>query len=374
MRQMAEVLAGTGWAARGLCTSGCEGPMDEDTAALLAARGVATSPVPAMAQPALRVLAAESNGVRHDIVCVDPARKHHWEQDAGAEYHARLGQLVRDFRPDVALTFGGDPGDARRRESLRTAGTRVVFALHNLAYLRHRPAHVDAFLAPTEFVARRYREAWNAPVSVLPTPLVPKGIVSERHEPVFTTFVNPEPAKGLWLVARLAEMLGEHRPDIPLLVVEGRAAASSLVAAGHAGGTDLTRHANLMFSRAVPDVAALWSTCRLILAPSVVEEAAGRAVLEAMANGAVPLVSDRGALPETVSDAGIVLPLPSEMTAESCSPVAREAARPWFDAIQSLADDEPRYAAASAAARDRASKFLQAYVAPVYAAWFGSLL
>lgn len=347
--------------------------MDGDMTALLTARGVASNPVPAIAQPALRVLAAESNGVRHDIVCVDAARKHHWEQDAGAEYHARLDRLVREFHPDVALTFGGDPGDARRREVLRAAGTRVVFALHNLAYLRHRPAHVDAFLAPTEFLARRYRETWQVPVSVLPTPLVPQGIVSDRHEPVFTTFVNPEPAKGVWLVARLAELLGEHRPDIPLLVVEGRAPASNLVAAGKATGADLTRFPNLMFSRAMPDAAALWATCRIILAPSVVEEAAGRAVLEAMANGAVPLVSDRGALPETVADAGVVLPLPPEMTLGSSAPVAQERARPWFDAITSLVDDEARHASASAAAKHRAAAFLQARVAPAYAAWFGSL-
>ncbi|MBK8017271.1 MAG: glycosyltransferase family 4 protein [Betaproteobacteria bacterium] len=374
MRQAAEVLAGAGWNVRALCTSGCEGDVEGDPAAMLRERGVVAVEQASLTPSGARVLAASRAGVLHEIVCVDPARKRYWERDAGPEYHARLDRIVREFAPQVVLAFGGDPGDERRRTVLRAAGARVVFALHNLAYLKSRPAQVDAFLAPTEFVAGRYREAWHADVQVLPTPIVPQGIVADRRDAVFTTFVNPEPAKGLWIVARLAQMLGEQRPDIPLLVVEGRMSASNLIAAGHAMDADLSRFPNLMFSPAVADVAALWATCRMVLAPSIVEEAAGRAVLEAMANGAVPLVSDRGALPETVGDAGVVLPLPGSLSLASAGPVSQEVARPWFDAITSFVDDEERYARASERARRHATRYLQDQVAPAYGAWFESVM
>jgi hypothetical protein len=38
----------------------------------------------------------------------------------------------------------------------------------------------------------------------------------------FVTFVNPSRHKGLLLFARLADMLGSRRPDIPILVVQSQ--------------------------------------------------------------------------------------------------------------------------------------------------------
>ena len=42
------------------------------------------------------------------------------------------------------------------------------------------------------------------------------------------TFINPQPDKGATVFARIALELGRRRPDIPLLVVEGRGKADGL--------------------------------------------------------------------------------------------------------------------------------------------------
>jgi glycosyltransferase involved in cell wall biosynthesis len=373
MRQTAELLADAGWSVRCLATSGCEGPVDADHATMLLRRGLSPSSGRSFANSGVAVLELTAAGVHHEIVLSLPGRERLWERDVGAAFAAHLGRLVDGFRPDVVLTFGGDPADERRRERLRAAGAKIVFALHNLAYLGHRPAHCDAFLAPTEFVASRYRTAWATEIAVLPTVIVPDGVVAPAHDPVFVTFVNPEPAKGLWLVARIAQRLAERRPDIPLLVVDGRATAAGLLAAGRAGGEDLARHASLMFTPAVPRVADLWSHCRIVLVPSVVDEAAGRVALEAMINGAVPVVANRGALPETVGSGGIVLPLPDGYGPVTNTPLPPAAADPWVDVIEHLADDEAAYARASLAAREIATRHLPAVTGPRYAAWFGAM-
>jgi glycosyltransferase involved in cell wall biosynthesis len=357
-RQMAELLAAGGWAVEALSTSGCEGDTGQSPRALIEAQGGRCDGETRIAgHPVLR---AQAHGISHTIVLTDPARRHHWEQDAGAAHAHCLSQIIDGFRPQVVLTFGDDAGDLRRRRQLRAAGARVVFVLHNLAYTGRQPADCDAFVCPSRFLAARYAQVWPAPPDVLSTPLLPSAVLADSHDPVFVTFINPEPAKGVALIARLAGRLGRERPDIPLLVVEGRARAAQLLAAGRAAGSDLARWPNLMFSPPLPRVADLWARTRVLLMPSVVEEAAGRAALEAMANGAVALVSDRGALPDTVGDSRCVLPA--------------DAPDAWFDALLPLCDDEALYARRSDAARRHAAAHLPRALAPSYDEWFGRLL
>jgi hypothetical protein len=359
MRQMAELLALAGWSVHSLATSGCEGSVATDAAALIEAHGATVERTHTPGDRSHALLETCHAGVTHHILPTDPARRHQWEQDVGAAYQAQLDRLIADCRPQCVLTYGGDPGDARRRQLLQQAGARVVFALHNLAYVAARPAGCDGFLAPSRFLAQCYASAWGEAPAVLPAPLMPS-VVAPLHDPVFVTFINPEPAKGLAMLAQLAERLGVERPDIPLLVVEGRASAAQLVAAGQAAGLDLARHANLMFAPASARVADIWAHTRVLIAPSVVEEAAGRAALEAMANGAVALVSDRGALPETVADGRCVLPAND--------------ANAWFDALVRLVDDPPYFAGLSQAARCQAARHLPDALCARYASWFGEVL
>lgn len=367
MRQTAEILAARGWVVRSLCTSACEGDLAADHLATLAGTGLPSRDLGASVE-------IVHHGVTHRIVRIAQDRRRHWEDEVGRTYDALLAEHLRESPPHICLTFGGDPRDAARRRRLREAGVRIAFGLHNLAYLSHQLADCDAFLAPSEWLAGRYRARWTAPVAVLPTPLVADGVVAASHDPVFVTFVNPEPSKGLVIIARLAERLGIARPDIPLLVVEGRARAGHLLAAGRDAGIDLARFENLMFSPATQRVADLWSSCRILLAPSTVEEAAGRVVVEAMANGAVPLVSDRGALPETAAGVGEVIPLPAMLDWRSARPVASSVAAPWFEAIVRLVDDEAVYQIQSRAARAAAAAHFPQALGPRYDEWFRTLL
>jgi hypothetical protein len=41
--------------------------------------------------------------------------------------------------------------------------------------------------------------------------------VAENPEPKYVTFINPQPAKGLTVFARIAMELNHRRPDIPFL-------------------------------------------------------------------------------------------------------------------------------------------------------------
>lgn len=149
------------------------------------------------------------------------------------------------------------------------------------------------------------------------------------------TFINPQPAKGLTVFARIASELGRKRPDIPMLVVEGRGGAMGLAEAGLdlSGVTSLHRMAN------TPDPRDFYRVSRAVLMPSLWRESLGRVAMEALANGLPVLASDRGALPETLGDAGFVFTLPARCTPHGTEvPTAREVA-PWIAVIEKLWDD-----------------------------------
>ncbi len=107
----------------------------------------------------------------------------------------------------------------------------------------------------------------------------------------------------------------------------------------------------IMAAPATPRAADFFALTRILLVPSTFAEPFGRVAVEAMINGIPPLVSDRGALPETVGDGGLVMPLPAWLRPESKGLPSAEEARPWFDAVCGLWDDSERYRAASEAAR-----------------------
>lgn len=47
-------------------------------------------------------------------------------------------------------------------------------------------------------------------------------ICAAERKPEYLTFLNPDKNKGVFVFARIATELARRRPDIPLLVVEGR--------------------------------------------------------------------------------------------------------------------------------------------------------
>lgn len=177
-------------------------------------------------------------------------------------------------------------------------------------------------------------------------------VLAPKENRSFVTFVNPAPHKGVALFARLADMLGSQRPDIPILVVQSAADATIL---NSVPGIDFTKYPQIMASPRVPRPADFLELTRILLVPSVFEEPFGMVAAEAMINGIPALVSDRGGLPDTVAEAGTVLPLPDWLRKDTNRVVDIEDAQPWYDEICRLWDDVDAYQAAATAAQETAN-------------------
>ena len=153
---------------------------------------------------------------------------------------------------------------------------------------------MDGVLTPSQYLIDCYCLAIQIDSTPLALPLELDEVIAGERDPIFFTMINPAPEKGLMLMARLAEELSVQRPDIPLMFIESRGSAAKLVAAGLSAGYDLRRHENVMMSPVLAQPKEIYVATRVLLAPSVWNEPAGRVAAEALLNGIPPLVSDHG--------------------------------------------------------------------------------
>jgi len=283
-----------------------------------------------------------------------------------------LDRHLASFEPDVVLSYGGHPIVAETMRRARERGALVVFTLRNYGYEdRRHYQHVDHVFTTSPYLTRFYRERIGLRSTGIESPVDWSEVEAPEELRRFVTFVNPSPAKGSMLFARLADMLGSERPDIPILVVQSASSAGGLNAIP---GLDFNKYPHIMAAPSTPRPADFFALTRLLLVPSTFAEPFGRVSAEALINGIPPLVSDRGALPETVGEGGTVIPLPGWLTPEAQELPSVAEVRPWLEAVCELWDDPDRYRAASDRALAEArARYDETIMRSRYLAYFESL-
>jgi glycosyltransferase involved in cell wall biosynthesis len=283
-----------------------------------------------------------------------------------------LDEELSRFDPEIVLSYGGHPVVQQVMQRARRHGAMTVFTLRNHGYGdRKLFEHVDHVFTTSPYLSEVYRESIGLRSVGIESPIEWADVEAPEEMRRFVTYVNPTLPKGAMLFARLASMLGERRPDIPVLVVQSAASAGRLNAIP---GLDFTKYPHIMAAPATPRPADFFALTRLLLVPSTFREPFGRVAAEALINGIPPLVSDRGALPETVRGAGRVIPLPARLTDTTQDVPTIEEAQPWFDAVCELWDDESAYREASVLARETALKWYdEAVMRQRYLDYFASL-
>jgi glycosyltransferase involved in cell wall biosynthesis len=192
--------------------------------------------------------------------------------------------------------------------------------------------------------------------------------VAERS-PRYLTFVNPQATKGLYVVARIAEQLARRRPDIPVLVVEGRARGRAL----EKTGVDLSWAKNLFGMANTTDPRKFYAVTKVLLMPSLWNESFGLVAAEAMLNGIPVLASNRGALPEVVGEGGLLFDIPARYTPETRDVPTAEEVEPWVETIIRLWDDEAFYRQRSEKALSWSQRWHPDKLRPLYVEFFSNL-
>jgi len=150
---------------------------------------------------------------------------------------------------------------------------------------------------------------------------------TEKRTPKYVTFINPAIHKGAKIVLEIAKRMRTTE----FLIVGRR-------------GISFGRLPNVTSISWVSDMKTVYSKTKILLIPSLEAESFGRVAVEAMVNGIPCIVSGRGALPEVVADAGIVIKDPLDIDA-------------WIDSINRLKSDKALYQKMCEKSKKQAEKF-----------------
>jgi hypothetical protein len=276
-----------------------------------------------------------------------------------AQFVRLFDDLLDTLAPDQVIACNGHAMIFEAMAHARRRGVTTAFAVRGFGYDDPKYfADVDHVFTCSRYLSDVYRDK----VGLISTPIEPpidwSTVVAPLESRAFVTFVNPSPHKGLLLFARLADMLGSRRPDIPVLVVQSGQTGGGL---NSIPGIDFSKYPQIMAAPPVPRPADYFALTRVLLAPSVWPEPFGRVAAEAMINGIPPLVGNRGALPDVIGGdfasggCGRVLPIPEWMTNTSTNVPTEQEIAPWYDAIIHMWDDARLYDAMAARARRIAS-------------------
>jgi len=278
----------------------------------------------------------------------------------GEQYLRELDRLLDGFAPDVLIACNGHAMIFAAMETARDRGIVTAFAVRGYGYYeRQYFEHVDHAFTCSQFLTDLYREKVGLTSTPLEPPIDWSATVAPADARAFVTFVHPSPHKGLWLFARLADMLGARRPDIPILVVQSGHSAGALNAIKE---IDFAKYPQIMAAPAVPTPADYFALTKILLVPSVWDEPFGRVAAEAMINSVPALVSERGALPYVVGGdfsaggGGRVLPIPHWMATDTTRLPSEQEVEPWYDAVCALWDDPVLYHSMSSRARQIADE------------------
>jgi len=173
-----------------------------------------------------------------------------------------------------------------RNSHVATTAVAAMLAVHRAACTWHRT--VDVYIAPTEFVRRKFIDGG----------LPPDRIVVKPH------FVLPDPGKGkgrggyALFVGRLSEEKGvrtlaeawQTLPEIPLLVAGD----------GPLAGTPWPRGITWLGNQPRERVVALMKDARVLVVPSMFYEIGPLTVVEAFACGLPVIASNLGSMAERV--------------------------------------------------------------------------
>lgn len=376
---MCEMLAAAGAEVRAVATTASERAGHADPVAFLRSMNIDPTVHAGRRKGSDRpVIEFLDRGVHYKLLDVGRRDMHAWQKIVGDQFDLLFDGELHSFRPDLLLGFGGQPGDIRRYERARRQGVRIVFSLRNEGYVndagRVLLSSMDGVLTPSQYLTNFYRTVLEIDSTPLPLPMELEDVVAQEREEIFFTMINPSPEKGLMVMARLAEELSLRCPTIPMMIIESRGSAGRLVQAGMLAGFDLRRHENLMMSPPLEQPKEIYTATRVLLAPSLWQEPAGRVAAEALLNGIPPLVSDRGGLPETCNGAGFYLPIPPEITPRQATPVAAAVVEPWIELMIRLESDADFYREESRRAREAGAIYRPENLAPRYVSYFESVL
>ncbi len=228
------------------------------------------------------------------------------------QWYALYVHMLDTFKPDLVYCFGGMSFDLLVPDEARQRGIPTAFLLVNGSYQGTRWCRdVDLIITISKANAEYYRQKIGIDLTTVGIFIDPSVVQASQHTRRNLLFINPTLSKGAGVVIQLALLLEKIRPDITIEVVESRSNWPRLLNYVTTQlGSPRDHLENVLVTPHTNDMRPVYGRARVLLAPSLWWECAGRVAVEAMINGIPAIVTDRGGLPEMIGNAGVKIKLP----------------------------------------------------------------
>lgn len=219
-------------------------------------------------------------------------------------YNVKEGipEVIKRFPPDIVVVQAGLPFELVNFFSAMKIP--VILYARDIEFQRNteklQKNRYVGLIANSRFTAQNLSKLLGVEPLVL-HPLVDPARYKVRSSRKVVLHVGLAQAKGI----EISFSLAARRPDIPFQFVESWPISNDEF-------TEYKKRAELLKNvkilRRSSDMKKFYEVTKILLVPSVLEEAWGRVVTEAQLSGIPAIASDRGGLPESVGSGGLIMP------------------------------------------------------------------
>ena len=289
----------------------------------------------------------DPDGLQHTLIVTK-----HWATDElrNAELNtlfAHYAAFLDQFHPDLVFFYGGNAFDLLIPHEAKRRGIKSVAYLVNSNYVGGTRwcEDVDRIVTDSHATAGFYKEKVGIDLVPVGTFIEPGKVIAPTHLRKHILFVNPSLTKGAAIVAQLAWLMAQKRPDILFEVVESRGLWQPVLrSVTQALGDPRDVLPNVIVTPTQADMRPVYSRARIVLAPSLWWESGARVLAEAMLNGIPAIVTDHGGSPEMIEDGGIKLKLDPDLHQPPYQKIPKvELLAPLVERLIALYDDEALY-------------------------------
>ena len=276
------------------------------------------------------------------------------------------------FAPDAFIVCDDSLDEGVDLYKVAQDSGRLVFlaqTIHSLAFgpyaMKPNPTvteairHAKKIIAPSKHVAAYIEEHLKRPATVFYPDVFGKPPFPQlgSYDNPYITMINPCPWKGSSILMNLAK----HRPDLAFATVPTWGATPDLIA-------QLEKIPNMTLLPETPRIDEIFAKTRVLIAPSMCQEAFGLVSPEALLRGIPVVASDIAGLKESTLGVATLIPVeplpfsgPKEGTdhtkfewVEPANPV-----EPWSQAVDAILASRAAYDARAKKGRETALAFVK---------------